>query len=284
MRRIILFLITLALAPIMTQAQNTNTHSRILSHDVPLYECDIAGQGADLTTPINGLKGAIIDSIGNIQDAAGSVVTHYIVKFYPYNAEELQSVFNYKMSVDDIKADKENGRRSVDISVQRYFLISKLDYENGSFPNLKETRFSVTGGVLTVPLKLRFNDWHINDFSKDITLSSVAGVKIKNFKNLGGYTIPFIGVGISSVSLTNENTNGEVTISSERSALSVTAGVIYETKKGLQISLTGGWDHLSKSEPVDWCYNGNFWFGFGVGFSLLSEPKLGSDSEISQDK
>lgn len=246
--------------------------SRQLTRDIAIYSCDIVGKGSDTNKAEVGLKYALIDSIGTLKDNNGDI-THYIVAFLLYKDADLQSAFNYNLTPEQIYLDTNGDKRATDPSLKKYFIMSKSDYENGTINAGIEKRLSIIGGALTVPLKLRFEDWRINDFSKDITLSSVAGLKIKDRSKLGGYWIPFAGLGISSVSLDSVNTNGELRGSSDRSAISVTSGIMYETDKGLQISLTGGWDHLRKSENLDWCYNGNFWIGFGVGFSLLSEPK-----------
>lgn len=270
--------LSMLLLAMTSWAQTPTNKQRQLLHDMPIYPCSITGDRNPILPAEIGIKLAKFDSIGAVSSAG--TVTHYIVRFLNYKDETLQSTYNYKLTPQEITSDTKSVRRNTDVSIRKYFLISKSDYDIGTRSIVEEKNFTITGGALTVPIKLRFNNNRINDFSKDITLSTVCGGKIKINQPMGGYLIPFVGVGISSVSLDSVNTNGELKGTSERGAATVVGGFMYETDKGLQISLTCGWDHLRKSESIDWCYNGNFWLGLGVGFSLLSEPSNSKTTEF----
>jgi hypothetical protein len=273
-----IFTLSMILLAMTNWAQTPTNKQRQLLHDVPIYPCSIIGQTDDNPLAEVGLKFAKFDSIGAV--LKGTTVTHYIVQFLEYPNALLQSRFNYKMTPQEIAADTKSDIRATDVSLRKYFLISKLDYDYGTKPIVQERNYTITGGALTIPIKLRFDKGRINDFSKDITLSTVGGIRKKNNRPMGGYYILFAGVGLTSVTLDSVNTNGELKGTSERGAATVVGGFMYETDKGLQISLTCGWDHLRKSESIDWCYNGNFWLGLGVGFSLLSEPSNSKTTEF----
>jgi hypothetical protein len=167
----------------------------------------------------------------------------------------------------------------------RYFLLSKSDFEGKSVLSTGCNCGELVGGSLTVPIKMRFDGLdnkvripNVQDFSKDITIGAVAGWRFQCARCKTISFVPFVGLGITSISLDSANTNGAIISASDRSGITATTGIMIENKKGLQVGLMVGWDYLGRKENIDWMNNGNMWFGFGVGFALFSEASSATET------
>jgi hypothetical protein len=244
--------------------------TRRLSTFTAIYECTVKGENSNLSDPMIAQAGALFDSIG-VKEIGST--KYFIIKFLVYTGNpKLQSTYNLKIAVDSLS--KYNGADLWNqTELHKFFLISESDFLGKSISFIKESTVSMTYGALTIPIKLRFESGKIYDSSKDLTLGSVAGIRFKPQCMKGNSLVGYFGLGITSVSLDSSNTFGEITGVSDRSAITLTSGIMFESRKGIQVGITAGWDYIGRKEQIDWVNNGNLWLGFGVGFSLFSESK-----------
>lgn len=270
MKKFYYLMATIIFCLCMNYSAKAQRNTRQLLSYTAVFECNILGEEVNLKDPISAKGDALFDSIGtkSIGDK-----DYFIIKFLNYEDNPaLQSQFNFKL--DSTSIQKSNQITLTDrTELIKFFLISEPDYLGKSIKYTKESHLNMTVGTLTIPIKLRFAHNRIYDFSKDITLSGAGGIRYKADWLHENALIPYIGVGITSISLDSTNTFGDIKNSSDRSGVTIVTGLVFESKKGVQIGLTAGWDYLARKENIDWINNGNLWFGFGIGFSLFSESQ-----------
>jgi len=312
MRKIALRLFSLICALALLNQMHGQSNRRISTGISAIYECDIlgttkSGDAAPEKFEWDLEQGIYFDSIGT-RSIDGK--NYIIISIFDYkNRFKIErSRFNLKFQDDDDKvflgkelyegsgkgtfqmeeSDLVIKRQELKLKLRnnlvkyKFFLIAEEDFMSKSERTDGCNCGSLTGGALTIPIKLRLdNSLRVNDFSKDITIGGVAGWRFNcpHCEKLD--IIPYVGLGITSISLDSTNTFGSVTNSSDRSGVTAVIGIMFENDKGLQVGLSGGWDHLATKEGIDWVNNGNFWFGFGVGYALFSEPSAPGTGEAS---
>ncbi len=295
----------------MNQRLLSQTHSRMSTGISAIYECDIEGKPSNPLplTPYQYplYNGVLFDSIGTVEISNENYVIIFVTKFDEDYPEEITR-FNIKLDDEEkeiFKSDKNSILSEIDIpkdsstykitlksqmenqkamkaelnqkissnqlKYKRFFLIRKTDFDTKSIKSVGCNCGDLVGGALTIPIKLRFESNRIYDFSKDITIGAVGGWRFNCIHCDKLHIIPYLGLGLTSISLDSTNTFGAVSTTSDRSGITAVTGIMFETNKGLQIGFSGGWDFIAKKENIDWVNNGNFWFGFGVGYSLFSE-------------
>ena len=129
----------------------------------------------------------------------------------------------------------------------------------------------LAAGVLILPIKLRAGAGQPFDFSKDVTIGTVAGPRMRISETREAYISLLGGAGITAVSLTPENTGGKVTTATDRAAVTLSLGPMFEFNR-FQVGIMVGWDRISNPNQDDWRYQGKHWFSIGLGYSLLSAP------------
>jgi hypothetical protein len=73
------------------------------------------------------------------------------------------------------------------------------------------------------------------------------------------------------VTLDSANTLGAVRQSTDRAAVTLTAGAMLEINR-FQMGLMFGRDRISNPNQSDWRYHGKRWLSLGLGYALLSAP------------
>lgn len=282
----------------------TTTHAqvrRICTGDIALIETNLAGNPVTPPATETLTQGILFDSLGIITDGAG--VQRVIIKVLNWDTGNIlnpdrntdkQARYNYTgVTKAELDADAwrlRNAFRDSDKTTdkiaadpkkyQKYFTMALSDYKGLSKKSSYVPRWSLSAGALTVPIKLRFdNNLRLQDFNKDISISAVGGFKYQRHEGGSAWMLPYFGVGLVSISLDSLNTQGEITSASDRSGITLCTGIMYQSAKGVQLSITGGWDYLRRREQIDWTDNGNFWVGFGIGMALFSENSAGLETD-----
>lgn len=177
---------------------------------------------------------------------------------------------NYKIYFWDWdKKDSKYNLFNVDPTTksQMYFLISKEDID--LFSDKIFSKFSPIVGTLSLPFKYRPQD---RTFESTFSLSVTGGVKWNPFlKNEQTFSI-LVGVGPSTVRLTDENTNNENTLEDDFTTAAVTFSLSFVYQWDiLQIGISGGFDNLIDNNKYNWKYQGKSWFSIGIGIGLFSK-------------
>jgi hypothetical protein len=143
-----------------------------------------------------------------------------------------------------------------------YFAVLDSDMENSSYDPEDAKIFFFSGGTVIMPFKLRPQK---GEFTKDLSLSGVGNFGWRLTKNSSISALAGAGVGI--VTLDSANTEAVVLKSTDRGAITLNIGVIYQFKQ-MQIGVTSGLDFLSGRKD-NWYYNGKPWLSFGIGVSIF---------------
>jgi hypothetical protein len=158
----------------------------------------------------------------------------------------------------------------------RYFRINKNMLDFYAKPIVP--KYSSAFGTVTTPFKYRPSK---SDFTKDLTLSGMGGVR-RHIDASGRHSlIGLVGIGLSSVTLDSFNTDGKVNLSSDKAAITLSFSLVYQYEK-VQFGLVGGFDYLPKRSVENWAYQGKFWIGFGVGYSIFSSEAEKTDEGGNQ--
>lgn len=150
---------------------------------------------------------------------------------------------------------------NAETGLERYFLISLAQLAASASPLAPS--FIPISGALIMPFKFRPQNG--SDFTKDVTFSGMGGAAW-TMGNRNDRSVGFmLGIGITSVTLTKENST--VTETQDRAALTFSGATLFQWQK-LQIGLVGGWDILGAGN-ASWAYNKQPWLAAGVGFSIF---------------
>ncbi|HET6229222.1 MAG TPA: hypothetical protein VFE05_04025 [Longimicrobiaceae bacterium] len=234
---------------------------------VPVYDCDFAGQNLSSTPkfPPAGAKFYYLDEVPGPGIPPRPV--QVIIEFLSWSDSTLKQTFNVLSSEE---ARERKG--SAGAGDPRFFCISKPLFDRAASRIYKAGLGSVdlAVGALVMPIKMR----GINrpfDFSKDLTIGTVAGprFRLNNQRDLYGSLL--VGAGITAVTLTPENTHNAVDKATDRAALTLTFGPMLEVNR-FQFGVMFGWDRISNPNQSNWIYQGRPWLSLGLGYSLLSAP------------
>lgn len=82
------------------------------------------------------------------------------------------------------------------------------------------------------------------------------------------------GISLTKVELDKFSTNDFVADKTERPAFTPSFSILFGFKS-VNITAGIGWDIVNKISDVEksWVYNGNRWFGIGIGINLFSSNK-----------
>ena len=124
-------------------------------------------------------------------------------------------------------------------------------------------------GALILPVKLRPGTGGAGfDFSTDVAFGTSAGWRWRLSDRRETFTSVLGGVALSSVSLTEENTRGTVTTTTDRAAFTWTLGLMLEENR-FQIGAFLGQDRISQPSQANWAFQGKTWFAIGLGYTLF---------------
>lgn len=223
--------------------------------------------------------GVVVNNIDSLKEIPqGSKFTivnkkddYYIIDFWNWKLTDspessfinIDTVTNKNTNIykyNNLNIKKENGEIK-----SRYFLLTKFQFE--ALVKELKAKLEPTVGALVLPVKFRFTP---TDFSKDITFSGTGGIKWNPFPNKDISFSFIVGLGVSAVTLDSTSTNGFVTNSEDRAAITALGGVVLQWQF-LQLGVFTGGDWLARKNIDNWADQGKPWFGFGIGVSLYSK-------------
>ena len=237
-----------------------------------LEVCD--GKGKALAG-ITGFRTAQAGARFSISD---SLTDHYIIRFWKWTSDEEEGYqqtvkqADAQLLTDQARVARSRSRTNTlrtDLATgtELFFKLEKKDLEPYAVPLF--ARFSPLVGASVLPFKLRPET---GEFTKDLTLSGMGGFRIRPRRKDSFSVGALLGVGITSVSLDSLNTEGRVLEPSDRSAITLSTGLVVQWER-LQVGLFMGWDHLNKSDRRLWVHQGAHWLALGIGVSIFSEDK-----------
>jgi hypothetical protein len=227
------------------EAEKTNYYN--LAIDASVIECDINGKTLTGVTNSQVPLNSLFTLIGE------TTTGDKIVRFWRWNPKRSTEVKFFK------SFNAEEGNQD------RYFLLSKADFEKKAIPWYSTRTAAFTFGAVIIPVKIRFSPF---DFSKDFTLGTMAGAKWRISHRSSNYFSLLGGFGITSVSLDSASTSGSILKNTDRPAITPSIGAVLAFDDA-QVGLFFGWDLISSKEPK-WVYHGKTWFSLGLGYTIFS--------------
>lgn len=167
-----------------------------------------------------------------------------------------------------------------------YFRLHKADFERIAKP--VEGRF--TFGTVILPLKVRPGEKNRDtkailrnfDFTSEINLGLSLAIRLSR-RNAPIKSHFITSLGITTIPVDANSTNGLITEKTNAAALTPTFGHIFTFQQsGLQLVTSIGFDYLSRELGQKWEYRGWPWFGLGIGFSIFSFGERGSNAPNSR--
>lgn len=161
---------------------------------------------------------------------------------------------------------------------EKYFLVERTDFEartrNYRYKS-KPFRPGFTAGTVLIPVKIRFNKF---EFSKDVTLGPFIGMKWLISSYRPNYFSLGLTAGISSVRLSERNTNSSLVEDViDVAAFSYSLGGILEFNN-VQVGVFVGKDAINNNRDqnnqigYNWSYQEKWWISIGLGYSIISRP------------
>lgn len=145
----------------------------------------------------------------------------------------------------------------------KFFRVRKINFDKKIISYEEYSNWTGVSGTLFFPFKLRSQT---GDFTNDITINGVVGFGRKFGRNK---TLNYvIGVGIAAIKLDSANTKGKISQTSDRAAISISNGLIFQYKQ-IQIGYIVGWDFLNQNSVDNWIYNKKVWMSLGVGVNVF---------------
>lgn len=250
-------------------AEETPYRFYMLRAETVLEECDSKGD------TVYGVKTAPQYSKFTI---VNTTEDHFIIRFWKWDttgyaevkriapenrnakqratAEEIQKY-------DSLNAVPRATRR--ELEVLRYFRIKREDIDYYAIKLVE--KWSLTAGAFVLPFKIR--PQFGGDFSSDLTLSNVGGVRLNS--PTGAWSLALVtGIGLTKITLDSASTRGTIKKSTDRSGVSFPIGLLLQHKQ-VQIGLVAGWDRLARSQKDGWIYQGKPWISVGIGFAIYTE-------------
>lgn len=276
-------LLLFCLLPILVAAQTAIVigNNYVITTGVAVFDSDIFGLHSKQTYQI-----APIGSRFKVLEETDST---YIIQFYKWtlpkertekNAKYFDSQLN-KIKKYNLKTLELDANGTIDMKAstednQKYFVVYKLNMDKKCISVDDYSKWNSVSGAIVLPFKLRPQN---GDFTKDVTINGMVGAGYKMTKNhtLNG----ILGLGIASVTLDSLNTKGKLNKSSERAAISINTGFVFQYNQ-IQIGVMLGWDFLNQSSADNWIHNKKYWLGLGVGVNLF-KPEEGKKENPSTE-
>ncbi len=213
--------------------------------------------------------------MGGVAGVDGPRVLVQFLKWIGKDSTALNDRYYYARSTSVAAA--EGASKSVG-----YFCVNKNDVETLATRTYATGWASrtLTSGLLLLPIKVRpAGSGRAFDFSRDITLGTVAGPRIRVGPTEPMYVDMLFGAGITATRLDSGSTDGVVRTATDRAAFTWTVGLMFEAHS-FQIGLHTGADYISNPSQKAWVYQGKPWIAIGLGYNLLSAaPKPSTTNE-----
>lgn len=226
--------------------------------EAAVYECDILGNTNDSTALQVAEPGSVFTLVGK-RDEEGVIIRFWEWKENP--------TLNHSLCYSDSLCTK-----------RKYFLLSIKDMEDKCISRYT-VRSGFTAGTVLIPIKMRLQHF---DFSKDFTVGPVAGIKFRVSPYMRNYINVLAGLGITSVTLDKNSTDGKVKKRMEVPALSPSLGVVLEFNSVTQVGIFCGCDYISDNKNRNLIYHGKPWLSFGLGFTILTKESMPDEGERKQ--
>lgn len=231
---------------------------------VPVDECTFAGDlgAVSLVTVPTGSQFVLVGETTVPAGAAGGVLAGrpiVMIQFLPWpEGTDKWKTLNVNLS-DPLKAI-----RTFCADRAAFDRFATRTYDAGW------SSWDLAAGVLLLPIKMRLGgDGRPFDFSRDVTLGTVVGPRVRVGRTRDVHVAWLVGAGVTAITLTPENTNSKVTAATDRAAVTLTVGMMLEAER-FQIGLMYGADRISNPNQSDWRYQGKPWLSLGLGYTLLS--------------
>jgi len=269
-----LFLFCIAPFLILSQTDIKIGENYVITTGVAVFDSDIFG--------LHSKKTYQIARIGSRFKVTEETDTTYIIQFYNWTLPKTRTEKNAKYFDSQLNKIKKYNLKTVELNEkgivnlnaealenQKYFVVYKLNMDKKCISVDDYSKWNSVSGAIVLPFKLRPQT---GDFTKDVTINGMVGAGYKFSKNhtLNG----ILGLGIASVTLDSLNTKGKLNKASERAAISINTGFVYQYKQ-IQIGVMLGWDFLNQTSADNWIHNKKYWLGLGVGVNLF-KPEEGN--------
>jgi hypothetical protein len=231
---------------------------------VPIAECTFYGV-TPTGTPAGGVQeyAPAGSRFTYLNDAAQANVARVVFQFLTYKDQDLQLRFNARKTATD--------------SVPRTFCVDKAIFDRTTTRVYDPWSWDLAAGVLLLPIKMRLGGGgRAFDFSKDVTLGTVAGPRWRLDSERELFISALVGAGLTAVTLDSASTGGVIRGSTDRAAVTLTAGTMLEINR-FQLGIMVGSDRISNPNQSDWRYHGKPWLAVGLGYTLLSAPPKAAD-------
>ncbi|WP_456441194.1 hypothetical protein [Psychroserpens sp.] len=186
-------------------------------------------------------------------------------------------IFDYRNNKNE---NNNNQLKYVKDGTNKYFRVKKEFFENSTdkiYPIYAGENF----GVVSIPFKIRLGN---DDFETNINIGLNLGLKYRLNRKVEDRWIlqPNIGIGLSDIPLNERNSNVEE--AENRTAMSLSMGLLLNISKDVNLGVFYGFDRLNKAnQSVNWKYQNKGWLGFGINIGFASNKS--STSEIkNKDK
>ncbi len=247
-------------APAVVRAQEEpsagSTHAFVLS--VPVMSCTFDGNapsnGAVEERAPRGAKFQFVQSVKNNETV--------VIQFLDYTGKSSASKSLF-LSLN-APSTTDSDRYYFCLSRARFDRFSRRAFATGP----RSTELAV--GALVLPVKLRPGTASGAgfDFANDVAFGTSAGARMRILDHRELFVSLLVGVALSSVSLTAENTADALTTTTDRAAFTWTTGAMIEANK-FQLGVFIGQDRISQPKAANWAFQGKTWFGLGLGYALF---------------
>ena len=239
----------------------------IFDTDFPVYSCDALGANQS-DSSITVYQGYLFKVV-NVYIA--NAVTYLIIKFNQWPKSDFKHRLTYNVKPSGNLAalsDLDKKIQAKQVAAEEntiYFVIRQSDFASACSEYTSPRSVTVTFGTFTTPFKFRPTK---SLFTSDLTLGTVVYINLK-YNDSFSHGLA-VGISLTSVMLDSLSTNGKVTSSSDRPALTPSLSYVL-TYKGISFTLGAGIDYINKTTPLErsWIFNNKPWIGFGIGVNLF---------------
>lgn len=155
-----------------------------------------------------------------------------------------------------------------------YFKLSKADYKTNAQKLSGKGTFIV--GASTTLVKIRpgngkdEEDENViySEFGNDFNIGLTAGWRFTPNRKRDFSVAGVGGISFSAIKVTPQTTRDFITSESTQSAITFSAGLIFEIEK-FQLSAFGGIDAMSGEIGKNWIYRNRPWIGIGFGYEIF---------------
>lgn len=196
-----------------------------------------------------------------------ATATAYIITFPVWsNNPVLTTEFAEKEITPAVKNAKGNVTVPA-VTVPLFFTVSKDDLEKKVYRVYARWGApEVSTGTVIIPVKMRFSEF---DFSRDFSLGFSMGPRWRISRRRDHFVHLLGSFNVNIVNLDSANTNGRIRQATDKGALGLGLGGVFDFN-GAQVGLFTGWDWLGRRDRNEWAYQGKPWLSMGLGFTIFS--------------